>query len=195
MRTTTKQRVAAVLTAAGIAGMTAIGQGAGAASADTILDGVNVGGRIEQAYFESGGLEKWGGPRSEELRARNNGRFQVFAKDTAFYWNAGVDYGRAHQISGAIRGKWASLRWENGALGYPVTNEFAQGPARVNIFQGGTIYWSPNTGAHQIWGGILSKWRAQGGVTSAVGLPVSDEIRLGNNTFLQRFVGGVIYFP
>ncbi|WP_188490894.1 LGFP repeat-containing protein [Williamsia phyllosphaerae] len=193
MRTAMKQRVAAVLTAVSVGSMIATGAAA-PASADRLIDGVNVGGRIEQAYLETGGFDRWGGPRSEELRARNNGRFQRFSKDTSFYWNAGVDFGRAHQISGAIRAKWASLNWENGALGYPVTNEFAQGPARVNFFQGGTVYWSAQTGAHQIWGGILSKWRAQGGATSPIGLPIGDEIRLGN-TFLQRFQNGVIYFP
>ena len=45
--------------------------------------------------------------------------------------------------------KWASLGWERSFLGYPLTDETGtpDGVGRYNHFQGGSVYWTPGTGA------------------------------------------------
>ncbi|MBT0566654.1 LGFP repeat-containing protein [Williamsia sp. CHRR-6] len=194
MRTATKQRIAAILTAFCVGSVLVSGQIAGPASADSYPGGVLVKGRIEQAYLQSGGQAKWGRPLTTELVAGKGGRFQLFSRNTSFYWNPRVDFGRAHQISGPIRAKWGEFNWENGKLGYPVTNEFTEGNAKVNFFQGGTIYYSKATGAHPVWGGILFKWRARGGVNSTLGLPIGDEQGFGFY-YSQKFQNGTLYWP
>ena len=95
----------------------------------------------------------------------------MFAKDASIYWHAGVDNGIAHQVGGRIRNKWGDLGWESAALGYPITDELKtpDGKGRFNHFQGGSIYWSPETDAHQVWGGIRDKWAQQGWETGELG--------------------------
>ncbi|HEX8199756.1 MAG TPA: hypothetical protein VF590_04660, partial [Isosphaeraceae bacterium] len=62
----------------------------------------------------------------------------------SIYWSPATG---AHEVHGAIRDKWASLRWENSYLGYPTSDEMDDGHGgRVSRFQGGSIYWS-------FWGG------------------------------------------
>ncbi|MEL6052172.1 hypothetical protein QVH36_11330, partial [Corynebacterium rouxii] len=137
--------------------------GTGVAGAN-VFHGHWIGGRIEEAYHRLGGWNTFGDATTDERIAKNNGRFQVFAKDASIYWHAGVDNGIAHQVGGRIRNKWGDLGWEGAALGYPITDELKtpDGVGRFNHFQGGSIYWSPDTDAHQVWGGIRDKWGAAG---------------------------------
>src|SRR5664280_1669767 len=64
----------------------------------------------------------------------------------------------AHEVHGAIREIWHGLGWEQSFLGYPLTDEtvLARDNGRYNHFQGGSIYWSPATGAHEVHGATVS---------------------------------------
>ncbi|MGD9738198.1 MAG: LGFP repeat-containing protein [Bauldia sp.] len=58
-----------------------------------------------------------------------------------------------HEVHGDIRAKWRENNWEQGFLGYPVTDEMPWGGAangRTNEFQGGTIVWDPVNGARVV---------------------------------------------
>ena len=86
----------------------------------------------------------------------------------------------AHEIYGAIRAQWGALGWELGPLSYPVTGELPTpgGRGRFNHFagQGGaSIYWSPTTGAHEVYGAIRARWAQLGWEQGALGFPVSGE--------------------
>ena len=64
------------------------------------------------------------------------------------------------------------LGWERSFLGYPLTDETAtpDGVGRYNHFQGGSIYWTPATGAHEVHGAIRGQWAtsAGSGASSAI---------------------------
>lgn len=170
--------------------------GAGVSSAK-VFHGHWIGGRIEEAYHRLGGWQTFGDATTDERVAKNNGRFQVFAKDASIYWHAGVDNGIAHQVGGRIRNKWGDLGWEGAALGYPITDELKtpDGKGRFNHFQGGSIYWSPETDAHQVWGGIRDKWAQQGWETGELGYPTTDELLTPEKTGrYNHFQGGSIYW-
>jgi hypothetical protein len=65
----------------------------------------------------------------------------------------------AHPVQ--LRGHQAELDYEKGPLGYPTTDEKGtlDGRGRYNQFsKGGAIYWTPQTGAHAIYGEIYNKW-------------------------------------
>src|SRR4051812_7882402 len=81
------------------------------------------------------------------------------------------------QVIGAIREKWIQLGGVVSLLGEPLTDETkaADGVGRFNHFQGGSIYWTPQTGAHEIHGPIRDKWASMGWERSLLGYPVSDE--------------------
>ena len=101
------------------------------------------------------------------------GRFNHFQAGSA-YWSPSTG---AHEVRGAIRDTWASLGWERSALGYPTTNETGtpDGVGRFNGFQGGAVYWTPPTGAHEVRGAIRDLWASLGWERSALGYPVTDE--------------------
>ncbi|MDF0530761.1 lysozyme [Tsukamurella sp. 8F] len=178
----------------------------GDAGADRRVGGYFVKGSIERAYIATGGQRKWGNPTSPELAAQKGGRFQRFGS-SSFYWHPWADNGTAHQVGGAIRDKWGKAGWEGGPLGYPVANERAidvppvagwfsgLGAGAFNDFQGGSIYWSPGTGAHIVWGQIRNKWVMAGGYAGAgYGYPITDEYRVGKG-FAQDFQRGSISWP
>lgn len=92
----------------------------------------------------------------------------------SIYWTP--EHG-AHEVHGDIRVKWAQLGGHRGFLGYPVTDELPCGPGagRFNHFEGGSIYWRQDIGAHEVHGAIRDLWAQLGWQDSRLGYPVSDE--------------------
>src|SRR4029450_13386572 len=53
----------------------------------------------------------------------------------------------AHEGHGLIGQRWAELNWEQGYLGYPITDEIntVDGGGRVSRFEGGELIWNKKT--------------------------------------------------
>jgi hypothetical protein len=109
----------------------------------------------------------------------------------------------AHAVWGLIAVRWMQIGRE--AYGYPITDELPtpDGRGRFNHFRQiqfpekpeTSIYWTPQTGAHEIYGAIRSKWAEMGWETSYLGYPTSREIDFpGTNGRIQRFEGGFLYW-
>jgi len=84
-------------------------------------------------------------------------------------------------------------------LGIPATDELTptDGRGRYNEFVGGrAIYWSPQYGAHIVWGEIYAKWQQKGGVAFN-GYPTTDEVitpdGVGRFNHFER--GSIYWFP
>jgi hypothetical protein len=94
-------------------------------------------------------------------------------QDAAIFWSPRTG---AHEVQGAIFDKWTSLGRENGFLGMPLTDETPtpDGVGRYNDFEGGSIYWHPDVGAHEVHGAIRERWTVLGR-TSSIGYPITDE--------------------
>src|SRR5664279_1949374 len=115
-----------------------------------------------------------GFPLTDELGTPDGvGRFNHFAGGSV-YWTPATG---AHEVHGAIRAEWAAIGWERSAIGYPLTDELGtpDGVGRFNHFAGGSVYWTPSTGAHEVHGAIRSVWAARGWETGGLGYPTSDE--------------------
>ncbi|MBD2099164.1 hypothetical protein H6F90_29300 [Trichocoleus sp. FACHB-591] len=135
-----------------------------------------------------------GAPQTDELGCPDGvGRFNHF-QGGSIYWTPATG---AQLIYGSIREKWASMGWETSLLGYPVTDELGcpDGVGRFNHFQGGSIYWTPQTGAQLIYGSIREKWASMGWETSLLGYPVTDELGCPDGVGrFNHFQGGSIYW-
>jgi len=154
---------------------------------------------IDDKYAQLGGPRGWVGPPvdagagSQEMDAPNGGRVRDF-QNASIYWHPSVG---AFEVHGDIRIKWARLGGTRSFLGYPATDELGcpDGRGRFNHFQGGSIYWTPQTGAHEVHGDIRAKWAEMGWERSRLRYPTSDErdSNVPGGRF-SRFEGGSVFW-
>ncbi len=127
-------------------------------------------------YLELGGHGRFGPPTTDETRTPDGaGRYNHFELGASVYWTPGTG---AHGIWGGIRATWSRLGWETGPMGYPTTDETIT-PDRIGRYnhftKAASIYWSPRTGAHEIYGRIRERWSALGWENSYLGYPTTGE--------------------
>jgi uncharacterized protein with LGFP repeats len=153
---------------------------------------------IDDKYHALGGPNGFlGHPHDEgagsgEMETRNGrGRFRDF-QGGSIYWSPNTG---AFEVHGDIRVKWAQLGGEEGFLGFPLTDETGtpDGVGRFNHFEGGSIYWTPQTGAHEVHGAIRDHWASMGWENSFLRYPTSDERAHGDMRF-SEFQGGSIHW-
>lgn len=106
---------------------------------------------------------------------------------------------KAFAVWGAIYDKYTTLVGGKFQyfLGAPTSDEFKT-PNKNGAgqhFEGGSIYWSPATGAHEVHGAIKDKWASLGWENSFLGFPTTDETTTpdGYGRF-NFFEGGAIYY-
>lgn len=143
---------------------------------------------IEAKYLSLGGCLGFLGAPVHEQRVTpdGQGRYMAFVNGS-IYWRA--DLG-AHVVRGEIRELWREFNWEAGPLGYPLTDETVapDGVGRFGHFEGGSIYWTAETGAHEVRGAIRDKWIEMGAEAGPLGYPIAGEqaTSTGVLTFFQR---------
>ena len=96
-----------------------------------------------------------------------------------------------------IETKYAQLGGASGILGPPSSEEETtpDGIGRFRHYRDSSIYWSPQTGAHEIHGAIRERWAALGWEQSPLGYPTSDEKTASDGAGkYQEFQKGVIYW-
>ncbi|MGY1721892.1 hypothetical protein [Blastococcus sp. SYSU DS0533] len=133
-----------------------------------------VTGAIESAWNRWGGTEgELGLPGTDVLAlARGtDGRVQHFQGGSVY---SSRETG-TRVVKGAVYRAWAATGWEQGFLGYPVSDETHVPGGAYNLFQGGAVYWSPATGAHAIRGKFYDAWARSGYEGGSLGFPASGE--------------------
>jgi hypothetical protein len=117
-----------------------------------------VHGLIRARWLALGGEgSAFGYPTSDETAAKDGtGRFNTF-ENASVFWHPSTG---AFEIHGLIRERWQEMGGEVSKLGYPTINETAtpDGIGRYNHFQNGSIYWTPSTGAHEVYGLVRKRW-------------------------------------
>jgi TolB-like protein len=96
-----------------------------------------------------------------------------------------------------IERKYATLGEAKGLLKQPIGPEQTapDGSGRYRHFEGGSIYWSPQSGAWEVHGSIRVKWADLGWERGFLGYPLTDELTAPD--FYGRynhFQGGSIYW-
>lgn len=96
---------------------------------------------------------------------------------------------------GEIESKYQDLNGPRGFLGQPTASEQKKGKGLFRTFQGGHIYWSVDTGAHEVHGDILKQYLVKSGATGILGFPRSDEENgKRNGSKVNQFESGAIYW-
>jgi hypothetical protein len=136
----------------------------------------------------------FGYPTSDETPALDGtGRFNNF-ENASIYWHPQTG---AYEVHGLIRDRWRAMGGEMSILGYPTTNETTtpDGVGRYNHFQKGSIYWTPVTGAHEIYGAIRARWAELRWERGLLGYPTAtphEDIRSRNRFLVGEFQGGKV---
>ena len=127
--------------------------------------------------------EKLGGPSGElgfptsEERNLRGGWSQSFEHGWQIHAHSGLS--EAYSTHGGIQSYWSAQGWENGWLGYPVSEEIKTAGGAYQRFEHGTVYWSSATGAHGVHNGMtLRKYEKLGGPSGELGFPTSEERNL-----------------
>ncbi|NAZ82788.1 SpoIID/LytB domain-containing protein [Kineococcus sp. R8] len=152
----------------------------------------DVRGGIRDRWAALGWENGLGFPTSGDTRTPNGSGYFTHFQGGSIYFSPATG---VHEVRGAIRQRWAALGWENG-LGYPTTGDLRtpNGRGYFTHFQGGSIYFSPATGAQEVRGGIRDAWAAQGWENGALGFPVTGDRRTPAGTgWYTQFQGGSIY--
>ncbi|MGF1524182.1 MAG: hypothetical protein ACFBSF_17825 [Leptolyngbyaceae cyanobacterium] len=145
---------------------------------------------ITQKYSQLGGKTGFLGKAVGNIKVcpDGRGRYQHYENGGSIYWSPETG---AHEVHGAIRIKWSQLHWAKGYLGYPTTDELPIGDTvgRFSDFQGGTVYWTPDTGARVVHKKLRQAFAKHGGVLGALGYPLGDSSTI-NHDWHGRFQGG-----
>ncbi|MGY1665004.1 LGFP repeat-containing protein [Geodermatophilus sp. SYSU D00696] len=110
------------------------------------------------------------------------------------YWTEATG---ARAVLGPVRDLWAARGWQSGSLGYPTMDTVCgqRDGGCAQHFQGGSVYWSPATGARATSGAVRSAWAARGWQDGVLGYPVTDLVcGLRQGGCAQHFQGGSLYW-
>lgn len=150
---------------------------------------------IEAKYAALGGAGGFlGAPKEPVYKAPDGVGYYEYFQNGAIYWKPDIG---AYEMHGLILAKWVELGWETSFLGYPITDESTTpgGAGQYNLFQGGSIYWTPDTGAHEIHGALRDKWASMGWEQGVLGFPTTDESGTPDGIGrYNHFQGGSIYW-
>ncbi|PPK92259.1 LGFP repeat-containing protein [Kineococcus xinjiangensis] len=130
-----------------------------------------------------------GAPLTGEVRTPNGRGAYVVFQGGSIYWSPATG---AQEVHGAIRNAYGWAGWEGGYLGFPRTNEVRtpDGRGAYNVFEGGSIYWSPQAGpnAHVVRGAIRDAWGQYSWEGGPFGYPTSSEFDIpgGKRSNFQR---------
>ncbi|KAA8890687.1 esterase [Nocardia colli] len=105
--------------------------------------------------------------------------------------------GGAHPVGGMIGGGYQAAQGAAGPLGLPTGDErgLPDGKGRMQTFQNGSLYWTPQTGAQVVRGAILDEWGKQGYEGGPAGYPVAPEVKTPNRDgAVQSFENGPFYY-
>jgi glucose/arabinose dehydrogenase len=147
-------------------------------------------GAILNKYLSLGGHLSLGLPTTDETAGKDGvGRYNLLDRNQGIYWSPNT---AAHLVIGAIHTRYRAIGGEGSALGYPTTDEGGAPNARFNHFQHGSIYFTPQYGAWDLFGAVLNRWNALGGA-SGLGFPTNGETDTQNKTGrYQHFERGTV---
>ena len=130
---------------------------------------------------------------TDESDTRNGGRYNFFEHGSIF-WTSATG---AQAVFGGMRDGWARTGAEWGFLGFPTSGEVgtAGRPGAVQLFQGGSLYWSAATGANPVGGVMMGAWARQGYEGGRLGFPRTGEFDSPDGR-KQEFQGGnIVWTP
>ncbi|MFI9405727.1 alpha/beta hydrolase-fold protein [Nocardia sp. NPDC052316] len=165
-------------------------QAAAALGVDPGQAGCTVGGQIATVAAANNWL---GDCLSAEYPVAGGGVAQDFRAGRVYF----TPGSGAHPVGGMIGGGYQATQGAAGPLGLPTGDErgLPDGKGRMQSFQHGALYWTPQTGAQAVRGAILDEWGKQGYEAGPAGYPIGPEVATPNRDgAVQSFENGPFYY-
>ncbi len=142
-----------------------------------LFNGINVGGEVVNHV---GLFVRWDSPSTysvmDESTPGSGTQLQnniPVGRDG--FWQYGQPIRDDALANDPISSYYSQLGGAGSYLGSPIDNEHAIAGGDAQDFVGGSIFWSPATGAHVVHGAILGRYLALGGPAGILGFPLTDE--------------------
>jgi SpoIID/LytB domain protein len=158
-------------------------------------------GRLERSHPSIGTLQRirvtsrdgngeWQGRVNQIILDGSKG--DVTISGDSFRWAYGLRSNWFSIKPTPIMTRWSRIGGTKSQLGDVRSSEFAVASGSAQRFQRGRIFYSPKTGAKELYGPILRAYNRAGGPKSALGFPRTPVRRRGEDS-LARFQNGGIY--
>ena len=134
-----------------------------------------LGGLLSVRVTQRNGVGKWGGRVEQVVLVGKSGKVWMSGDD--FRWTFGLRSTWFSIAPTPIIRRWKKLGGASSRLGRITTAEFTVSDGAARCFEGGRIYWSKSTGAKELWGPVLRRYRQFGGPGSQLGFPETGILR------------------
>ena len=128
-------------------------------------------GEVRNRYWAMGSNTSELGFPTSDLGPAGAGQAAAFTGGS-IYWSAGTG---AHAVAKELLPSWWGTGGITGSLGWPTAGTGTVPGGKSGTFQGGTVYWSPSSGAHWLTGAILARYQAENAVEGVLGFPIGDQ--------------------
>jgi uncharacterized protein with LGFP repeats len=147
-------------------------------------------GDILRRYEQIGGsASALGFPTTDETATVDNGRYNLMVGGKILFHPVEG----AYPLWGDIARLYDAMGNEGGSLGFPREGEMDTSTPSVarQRFQGGAIYWSPDRGTRAVFGGIYTRYLAEGTEDGSLGVPLTGEYPVPGGA-RSDFAGGAL---
>jgi uncharacterized protein with LGFP repeats len=137
------------------------------------------------------GNGQWKGRVQQIVLDGSKGR--AFMTGDDFRWTYGLKSNWFTVKPTPIIERWRKLGGERSELGAPKSGEYALSSGAAQDFRHGRIFWSSKTGAKDMRGPILKRYKEYGGPDSNIGWPATGMMNAADGGHKVRMQRGMIY--
>ncbi|MGH3787992.1 MAG: PQQ-dependent sugar dehydrogenase [Pseudonocardiaceae bacterium] len=150
----------------------------------------NYNSLIDQRYQQLGGTASFLGTPTDAERLVGDGKVRDYTGG-ALTWRASTGVVALHA---QVANVWRAMGGAGGMPGFPTQDDRSlSGGGWWNNFPGINVYYTPSTGAYEVYGLIRDRYLALGGHTGWIGLPTSGEVPARDGR-VNSFVGANLYW-
>jgi hypothetical protein len=130
---------------------------------------------ISDKYAQLRGAQGFLGAAITGEVSLGTGRAKQDFRNGTIYWKDSVG---AFEVHGLIRDRYNALGANGSALGFPRTDELTTPDTvgRYNHFENGSIYWTPSTGAIEVFGPARARWAELRWERGLLGYPIASPV-------------------
>jgi stage II sporulation protein D len=150
-----------------------------------------IGRLIDMRVTSRDGNGEWKGRVQQIVLDGSKGKAHLTGDD--FRWAYGLKSNWFTIEPTPIIERWRELGGDDSVLGAPKSGEYSLATGSAQDFKHGRIFWNSKTGARDMQGPILKKYKEYGGPDSHLGWPATGMMQAADGGHKVRMQRGMIY--